>query len=266
MSAPKQDDRPPWTSRPGLTAALSVAAAAAVTALFLHSLAAALVAQPAADFLAALASSAWAQATAADYAAGALLLAAWVALRRGPPVAGVPHAAWALALPPLGNPVAYAYLSLAVLRTRDVGAALVPLGSRAEHDDGEATPSVRRRRRAGAAAIALLAAVYFCFLLRAFVAEDVMAGYHALREEPLVYATFLDSLMGIAAAAAIIGVREGATLTAAAWIAALAMFGHGVACLYALSVCRDAEEWDVSLGTAWATSSPNCPRRSALLL
>lgn len=252
--------QPSWASKEGICSLGFVSFSATVCFLFIRRLIAAIQEQTLASFILALHESAWAQATFVDYLTGALVASTWVATHSPPRSAFLPNWLWAALLPGFGNVVLYTYLALCVFRARSVRAVLVPYSSPYDGQDEYSTPVRTHRLRLFTFAFLLLGVVYFSFLLRAFIVESVMVGYHDLKTEPLLYVTFLDNLMGIAFAVVVIGAREGLSCAWLAWFGALCLFGSGVFCLYALLVVRDADKWSMTLGGAWGTgSTPHMP-------
>lgn len=251
--------KPSWSSHSAFYASVAIVLLLATNCLFLQALGKAFWAQSVTSFLKVLAASAWAQATLADFVCGAVVLAFWIGNRPGENVIGFPNFAWACCVPFLGNPVAASYLAAAFFQARSVASVLVPHECVSE----DVVVGFRTARRGIAAASAVLLALYCSFLVRAVLSEDLLAGYHVLKEAPLVWATFLDNLIGAGCVALIIGYREGTTLQAVVWISALALFGHGVSLLYTLLVCAEAEKADRSLGAVWATTSRSSRQRPA---
>lgn len=193
----------------------------------------------------------------ADFICGALVLSFWIGSRSGELICGFPHAAWAVLVPFLGNPVAALYLAAAFFQARDIGVVLVPY----EIVPDDTFPGFRTARRVLAAASICLLLFYSILLSRAVWAEDLVAGYHVLKEAPLVWATFLDNLIGIGCVAMIIAYREGLSYKSIVWVAALALFGHGVSLLYTLLVCAEAETCDTSFGSIWASPAAASQQR-----
>lgn len=260
-NAPGRMCKPAWSSHSAFYACVGIVTLLGVNCMFLKTLARAFMQQSSADFLWAVGSSAWAQATVADFFCGALVLSFWIGSRTGELVCGFPHAAWAVCVPFLGNPVAAFYLAAAFFQTRDVGAVLVPY----EAVPGDSFPGCRLARRAVAATSAFLLLVYCIVLARAVWTEDLVAGFHVLMDAPLVWATFLDNIIGIGCVALIMAFREGASYQLVAWITALALCGHGVSLVYTLLVCAEAETRDTSFGAIWATTSTSLRRQSAFV-
>jgi hypothetical protein len=237
-----------------------------IVLFFLRSLVAAFQTQSIDDFLRDLKQSAWAKATLLDYVVGALFTGSWIAMRQTERVLGLPHVVWALLLPPLGNPVLYAYVLLSVWRERNVAHAIVPLRRNTNTvslPEDERTLQVRQQAWAFAVAFLVIGTAYFALLMYAFVREDI---FEAVRKfmwnGSLLRATFNDVQCSILFCSLLIVLREGLLdgrcLSTFAWVAALVLLGHGTACLYAVSVARDALTWNVSIGEAFATSKSSC--------
>lgn len=252
--------KPNWSSHSAFYACVAIAILLGVNFLFLKTLVTAFSRQNVTDFWAAVLSSAWAQATVVDFVCGALALSFWIGSRPGELVCGFPHAAWAVFVPFLGNPVAALYLAAAFFQARDVGAVLAP------HDvvPDDTFPGFRTARRAVATVSAVLLVVYTMVLARAVWGEDLVSGYHALKEAPLLRATFFDNLIGIGCVALIVAYREGG-FRSVVWVAALALFGHGISLLYTLLVCAEAETYDASFGSILASPAVGQRRRSTYL-
>jgi hypothetical protein len=249
--------KPSLSSGTAFYAILTSFALVIINCLFLRELCNAFLAQSVFDFVRALGESAWAQATLSDFFCGAVVLGVWIGDYPGERVLGCPHILWAFAVPFFGNPVAALYIAIIVLRSRDVLAALVPYGTGPYDED---SASNRNLRRTISTCLGLLFACYCAVLLRAFVAEPLVAGFLVLKEAPLVWVTFLDNLVGVLCVALLIGCREGATLWCVVWLASLAVFGHGTSLLYTLILSAEAERQNSPIGAAWATFSPNNPR------
>lgn len=216
--------------------------------LFLRALLTALASDSLAAYLSLLSSSPWARATLADYLTGALILATWLGTRTTPPLL-LPHALYAAALPFLGNPVAYTHTALTLLLTRTP----FSIAPRNVAPPGALTPYAERTRKAYIGFASAVGSAYFGVLLHAFAAEDLMAGLHGIKGSPLLLVTFYDNLMGIGMAVVIIFAREASVGPAVVWAVAMGLLGHGVFCIYAVTVGLDARRWGTSVGDAWAT-------------
>jgi hypothetical protein len=169
----------------------------------------------------------------------------------------------------LGNPVLYAYVLLSVWRDRSIADAIVPLRGNANTGlvpDDERIRQVRRQAWAYAAAFLVIGTAYFALLTYAFVREDVGEAFRKFMwHGSLLRATFYDVQCGILFCSVLVVLREGLNdgrrLSTFAWVAAMVLLGHGTACLYAVSVAKDALTWNVSIGEAFATTKVGCPNQ-----
>lgn len=253
--------KPPWSSHAAFYASVLAGTLLLLNAFFLKTLFEALMKQSVTAFFEALASSPWAQATFVDFFCGAVVLSIWIGNRAGDPIYGIPHVAWAVFVPFLGNPVASTYLSAAAIQTRDLGAVFVPYVT----VPAASFPSFKFIRRTVACVAAALSLLYWLVLARAAMSEELVSGFHMLKEEPLVRATFFDNLIGIGCVALVIAFREGLSQQSIAWLCALALLGHGVSLLYTLLICAEAEARDTSFGAVLGTVSPHAQRQSTFV-
>jgi uncharacterized integral membrane protein len=240
--------RPTWSSQTGVLAAAFIVALLVAVALFISTLVSAFQQQSISSFLSATWSSPWALATLVDYITGAFVTALWLATRTTQ-LTPLPDLVWAVFLPGSGNPLLFLYLSLATVTTRSAFTTLL----------APTRQSSNAPTRAVLYGVGLfltfMTTSYFALLVYAWAAESLATGYLVLHENPLVFATLLDNLMGVSVAAAIIIARERPNrLVAWLWVAALGLLGHGVWAVYSLTVVRDALREDVQFGYAFATS------------
>lgn len=233
--------RPSLSSHSFFNALILALAILATCGLFLRSLVAAISSDPTplATFFTLLRTSPWSLATFADYLTGALILATWLSSRP------LSSPLFASCLPFVGNPLAYIHTATVLLKTR-TPASMAPLSP-------PILPTSASLSRPYVTYISVITVAYFAVLARALLSDDLIVGYHELKAEPLVYATFLDNLMGIAMAIMIIAAREDNLITIALWSVSMGLLGHGVFGLYALRVAAEARNWGVGVGEAWAT-------------
>jgi hypothetical protein len=239
-----------------------VVAGVVLVALFMRALIGAFQTQTVDDFVRDLHLSLTTKATLLDYVVGALFAMSWICTRQTSKVLQLPHYVWALLLPPLGNPVLYIYVLLSVWRERSVRGAIVPMSGHAPvpiAGDNERGGKVKTFAWLYGTAFAVLGAVYFAVLVYAVATENMAAVFRKyFWAGSLWRATFYDVQLGILFCFVLIFLREGLVerraFSTVMWLLALVSLGQGTACLYAVTVARDALACNVTIGEAFSTS------------
>lgn len=206
--------------------------------------------------------SPWAVATLVDYIAGSVVAAFWIGCHPIPLVPPLWNSIWALLMPFLGNPALVLYIIGLLIRERSVLRVFTPFHIQQVQREAPSMSAKPSKFWMFSAVFGLTFVVYFGCLLRAWLTEDLMHGYQILKSEPLVLATFLDNLMGIAFAAAVILSREGLTLIALFWVVALLLLGHGIFCMYAMAVLTETVDMHCTFGEAFTSSKAEFNRTS----
>lgn len=186
--------------------------------------------------------SKWGTSALVDYAVGACFAATFIYLRQGPAVFSIPSTILAILYPFIGNFFLMWYISYLLLLEGDIIRALFPESdNNLLSDDQEGLPETKRQRKFFSVLFSILFVFFMYIIIRAYLGEDLMDGYKAIKASKWLSVTFLDNLVGLVFTVIYVIVREGSTsCTLSLWLLGFLLLGNLPTCLYVLVMARES--------------------------